>query len=154
VLDIGEWDAPGTVDAYLRSPTFATVVELAETPPRIEYYEPLLSFEWVLRPVVVAACATVVATSETMNAVATYLQEDSYQAVSAMPGVCYYQVGRSFENPSRFLAVHGWSALTDLERFRRDASPDLEAVLATLGGAVDRFTGVVLAEHDRWHNTP
>ena len=75
-------------------------------------------------------------------------REDAYQAIIRAPGVCYHQVDRALDDPRQLLTVHGWSELAALERFRREVSPRLEAALARLGASVDRFTGIVVAEHD------
>ena len=147
LLDIGEWEAPGAVEAYVRSPLFAEVAAVAEVPPRVEYYESLRSLEWFSRSAAVAACATIVASPATAATVAAYLREESFQAVSAMPGLCYHEVNRAVDDPSHFLTVHGWSTLADLDRFRAGVGPRLRAAEADLGAVVDLFAGVVVAEY-------
>ena len=147
LLDIGEWEEPGAVEEYVRSPVFAEVAAMVEVPPRVKYYESPRSLEWFSRSATVAACATITATPATAADVADYLSEDSYQAVGAMPGICYHEVNRAVDDPSHFLTVHGWVTLADLERFRRDVGPRLEAAVTDLGAVVDLFTGVVVAEY-------
>ena len=147
LLDIGEWEEPGAVQAYVRTPEFATVSDVAAVPPRIEYYVSLHSSEWLSSMATVAACATVVATPEGVAAVGAYLREDVYRAIAGMPGIVYQTLNQGVDDPSRFLSVHGWAALADLGRFRAEISPPLEGVLTTLGALVDLFTGVVIAEY-------
>ena len=147
LLDIGEWEEPGAVEEYVRSPVFAAVAAMVEVPPRVKYYASLRSLEWFSRPATVAACATITATPATAAAVAAYLGEDSYEAIRATSGICYHELNRAVDDPSHFLIVHGWSTLADLERFRGDVGPRLEAAVTDLGAVVDLFTGVVVAEY-------
>jgi hypothetical protein len=73
-----------------------------------------------------------------------------HEQIARADGLVGREVYRSRASRGRFLLLHRWRSLQDLDRFRAAGSLEGAAVLASLGASTTRFTGALAAEYSAY----
>ncbi|MCC6175992.1 MAG: hypothetical protein IT305_11855 [Chloroflexi bacterium] len=146
LLGVGEWDSVEDYEAHRRSPRFADAAAALDGLAHVRYFERLTAFERVLEPVGVVACALIDARPDTAGPVEAFARGQGRDEMLAVPGLRFHLVGRDLTDSFRFLVVHGWRDLADLEAFRRGISGEHQAIFASFGATIERFTATIVAE--------
>jgi quinol monooxygenase YgiN len=152
LLSLAECDSQAAFEAYQASPTFAGTTDEIGPPPVIEPLRRLYLFERMNERAVVIACATLTVPGEHEDAALEYLMGPAQLSMVSTPGLVCRELyrGSADDRPaSRFLVVHGWRSIADLDRFRSGDVTRFEDTLATWGATMERFTGEVAIEYSR-----
>jgi quinol monooxygenase YgiN len=149
LLTIGEWEHQADFERLRRTPRYQEVVFRADPPGRIEILTRLRFFARMSTRPTIVACVMMSVPEHAADAVRAYLLREAHQQILQAPGLLSHEVYQLGGRPASLLAVHGWRALADLERFRAEDGPGFGAALAELGVTVTRFTGAVAAQFSR-----
>ena len=105
-----------------------------------------MSFERVLERSAVAACAVLTSSVGNSAAVERYVLQER-RTTNLAPRAVAHDAYRTLKAPPRYIVVHRWHQLADLERFRRDTSQREDRRLSELGATLERFTGALVAQY-------
>ncbi|MGE3269370.1 MAG: antibiotic biosynthesis monooxygenase [Chloroflexota bacterium] len=150
LLSVSEWASQASYESHDDSPTPPSSEGADDQPPAVEHLQLLHLFVRMNQCASVFACITVTAPAETAAQVEAYLRGDMQQRLVRAPGLAsreLFQVHADQSLSARFLIVHGWCSITDLERFRAEDVPHIEAAFRRFGATYDRFTGQIAVEY-------
>jgi quinol monooxygenase YgiN len=155
LLSLADWDSQAAFEEYRASPAFdETTVDIGP-PPTLEYLRRLYLFERMNERAGIVACATITVPFEYEADLYDYLtgpaQREAVQRPSLVSREVYRRV-HSEQPRSRFLVVHSWRSLTDLEQFRAVNASQLEENLNRWEATVARFTGAIAVQFSRVHD--
>jgi heme-degrading monooxygenase HmoA len=147
LLGCVEWDSQQAYEQYRHSLTHHAILDGLAAPSHAQYCTRLVSFERMLERSAVAACAVLASSIDTSAAVEQYVLQERRDEIISTPGLIAHEVYRTLKTPPRYIVVHRWQHLGDLERFRQDTGRREDQRLAELGGTLERFTGALVAQY-------
>ena len=147
LLSCIEWDSQYAYEQYRQSATHRAILDSLAAPSYAQYCTRPQFFERMLERFDVAACAVITSSGDDAIGVEQYVLQELRAEVVAAPGLVAYEVYRSIKTPARYLAVHRWRHLADLEHFRRSTGLRQEQRLAEIGAAPEWFTGELAAQY-------
>jgi heme-degrading monooxygenase HmoA len=154
LLGCVEWDSQQAYEQYRHSLTHHAILDGLAAPSHAQYCTRLVSFERMLERSAVAACAVLASNVSDQMMLDAYVMQERRAEIIASPGLISHEAYRTLKTPPRYIVVHRWRHLGDLERFRQDTGRREDQRLAELGATLERFTGVLVAQYPLDDGTP
>jgi len=149
LLEIAEWDRQADYEQIRYAARCRAPDQEAVPSTRTEYLTRLRLFARMSAPAVIVGCTMLTAPPEHADALGTFVLGEVPHGDDAPPGLVTHEVYRVGAEDRRFLVVHGWRTLEDLERYRAANRARYVETYQALDATADRFTGVVAAELSR-----
>jgi len=149
LLEIAEWDTVAEYEQLRRTASYQAATVLSDPPARIEYLTRLRLFARMSVPAAVVGCVILTNPPEHAEALEAFVLGDARHSLEAAPGLVTHEVYRMGSGGDRWLVVHSWRTIEDLERFRAGDRQTFNARLQELGVTIERLTNVVAAELSR-----
>jgi heme-degrading monooxygenase HmoA len=146
LLALSEWTHEQAFVAFIESPHSAENSRLCGGPPVVTPLIPLIRAEYMARRASIVSCVTLTVAPEHGPALRGILTGEAHQQAKSVPGIVSREAYAARDQAGKFLVIHSWQALADLERFRATAALELDELHAHLGTRLVSFTGAIIAQ--------
>lgn len=154
LLTVSEWSDEQSFAEFQASPPLQETNRIAGGPPLVTPLTPLIRAEYMARRASIVSCATLTVAPEHAPVLRRILTGEAHQRVKAVPGIVSREAYAARDKAGRFLVIHSWQALADLEAFRATVALDLDQLHAQLGAHVVSFTGGIAVDFSAFRAPP